>query len=227
MKRSTLFLATIRLVTSTFTGNESVEAATGEAFAIPVGGRCPDLAPGPISTHQLAGSFPPPVLEDATSIEAIRNTLALYPLAIDGLNIDVFDQIFAADARANYSAPIGVLNGIAEIKEKVPAGLSIFAGTHHSYGTQLISICSVTSAVSVTYYTASHFFTPGLGPEIANATAVLYAYGNYQDTWERQGDGTWRITNRNLVYMVSPYSQHFFFHKYNYLHYLGPFNHRR
>ena len=68
--------------------------------------------------------------------------------------------------------------------------------TQHSFGTQLIDVLSYDSAFSVTYYTATHF---GRG-EFVGKTAT--AFGQYQDVWKKQGNGEWKITHRNLVYMV-------------------------
>ncbi|KAH8892195.1 hypothetical protein GQ53DRAFT_134630 [Thozetella sp. PMI_491] len=201
MKPLSILLSSITIANGAFgAGNIAANSISDDTSSSQLNPGCPNLSPGPISFFQLAQSFPPTVLEDAAAIEAIRRTLAVYPLAIDGRNFDMLNRIFAGDARANYSAPIGVLNGIDEIKNTLSASLAAFAGTQHSYSTQLIDICSSTTAVSVTYYTAAHFFTPGIGV-IATPTDVLYAYGQYQDTWRRIEDGTWRITNRNLVYM--------------------------
>jgi hypothetical protein len=167
-------------------------------------GGCPNIAPGPVSGFDIAAQFPAPVITDATSIEAIRQTLAVYAFAIDGRNFEQLRRVFATNARANYSDPIGVVNGIQEIIDKVTPGLLNFASTQHLYGSQHIDICSLTKAVSVTYFQASHFFVPytGIQNTIDNSQ-VLIDRGQYQDTWARQGDGSWKITNRNLVRMVS------------------------
>jgi hypothetical protein len=165
---------------------------------------CPQIAPGPVTTYSLAGSFPAPVLTDATSIEAIRQTLAIYALAIDGRNFQALTKVFATNARANYSDPIGVLVGVQNIISTLAPGLLEFASTQHFLGTQYIDICSLTTAVSVTYFQASHFFVPYTGiANTINGSQVLIDKSQYQDTWARQTDGTWKITNRNLVRMVS------------------------
>lgn len=53
---------------------------------------------------------------------------------------------------------------------------------------------------TVTYFRAAHF---GKGDK---ENEVDYAYGQYQDNWQRQATGTWRIVHWNLVYMVSAFS---------------------
>lgn len=155
----------------------------------------------PIPLQALATDFPPPSLpEDAASIEAIRNTLALYPLAIDGKNFAALGRIFKKDAIANYSAPINVLTGLSQIESVLTSSLHCVT-TQHLYGTQLIEVLGPTVAVSVTYYRAAHF---GLKNQTSDLTSdVVYAYGQYQDTWQKQPDLTWKIVYRNLVYMVS------------------------
>ncbi|OAQ59985.1 snoaL-like domain-containing protein [Pochonia chlamydosporia 170] len=131
---------------------------------------------------------------DPFDVEAIRNVLAHYPLAIDGKNFAALDRVFAPNAVANYSAPLGVLKPLSAIQTALKASLAVVT-TQHSYGTQIIDVLSPASAVSVTYYTATHF---GMGPHEGQ---IVTAYGQYQDVWTRQRDLTWRISHRNLVYM--------------------------
>lgn len=59
----------------------------------------------------------------------------------------------------------------------------------------------------MTYYRAAHFGKGDKGNEVA------YAYGQYQDNWQRQSTGTWRIIHRNLVYMVSAFFSELFAEK--------------
>lgn len=79
--------------------------------------------------------------------------------------------------------------------------------TQHFYGTQRIDVLSPITATSVTYYRAAHFGKGDKGNEVA------YAYGQYQDNWQRQSTGTWRIIHRNLVYMVSAFFSELFAEK--------------
>lgn len=150
----------------------------------------------PIELSALANGCTPEIYTDAGSIEAIRNTLAIYPFAIDGKNFDALSKVFSADVVANYSAPLNVLTPLSSIQSVLKESLACVT-TQHLYGTQWIDILSPTTARSVTYFRAAHF---GKGE---TADQVLYAYGQYQDNWERQLLGTWRIVHRNLVYMVS------------------------
>ena len=169
--------------------------------------QCPSISPGPATLQQL-GELPlgPPL--DLETESTIRRTLSLYPFAVDGRNFDVFDRIFTTDVRTNYSVPINEVVGLTKVKTTIAAGLDSFAATHHSYGTQYIIGCGKDTAISITYYTASHYFKPSQPGEIENSTAVLYATGRYEDTWHRQQDGSWKIANRNLVYQGPLISDH-------------------
>ena len=132
---------------------------------------------------------------DPNDVEAIRVTLALYPLSIDGKNFAALNQVFTPNAVANYSAPLNVLTPLSTIESVLEASLAPVT-TQHAYGTQLIDILSRDAAFSVTYYTATHF---GRGPFLGQ---IVTAYGQYQDVWAKQSDDSWKITHRNLVYMV-------------------------
>ena len=170
---------------------------------------CDTYAPAPISLHQLPGFCPPPRNVDASSLHtteaAIRRTLALYPLAIDGRAFSSLTNVFAQDAVANYSAPIGVLKGPDEIASSLEAATATFLGTQHLLGTTNVRLCEGgKKAISATYYTAVHFLAQNgtVGPDgIVGLNSVLYAYGQYQDTWEKRS-GDWKVVYRNLVYMV-------------------------
>ncbi|KAJ5960016.1 uncharacterized protein N7479_007166 [Penicillium vulpinum] len=151
-----------------------------------------DIAPIEISA--LPGLYAPEVYTDAGTIEAIRNTLAIYAFAIDGKDFGALDKVFTSDAVANYSAPLNVLTPLSTIKSVLGTSLACVTTQHH-LGTQRIDVLSPITAKSVTYFRAAHFGKGDLENEVA------YAYGQYQDNWQRQASGTWRIVHRNLVYM--------------------------
>lgn len=173
----------------------ALTAFAGLSISTAVADFSPPLGTAPIPLSLLANDFVPHAGEDATVVEAIRNTLALYPFAIDGKNFDALDKVFAENAVANYSAPLNVLTPLSNIQQALAASLECVT-TQHLFGTQLIDPISLTVAESVTYYRAAHF---GSGQATGQ---VAYAYGQYQDIWHRQSDRTWRIAHRNLVYMV-------------------------
>lgn len=201
------FLSLLATVAGLAHGAVSGSATEARATTESYGSECPNISPGPATLSQLA-NLPLSPFTDPVSIESIRNTLALYPFAVDGRNWPALSRIFASNARANYSEPLGVSNGVDNITQSISAGISNFAATQHRYGTQYINICSLNSAISVTYYEASHFFSSTLGPAIENDSQTLFATGRYEDTWARQDDGSWKIVNRNLVYMVTHAAKH-------------------
>ncbi|KAJ5184978.1 hypothetical protein N7491_007154 [Penicillium cf. griseofulvum] len=151
-----------------------------------------DIAPIDISS--LAGGYTTEVNTDVGTAEAIRNTLAMYAFAVDGKDFDALSKVFTTDAVANYSAPLNVLTPLKNIQSVLGTSLKCVT-TQHMYGTQRIDVLSSSTAKSVTYYRAAHF---GKGDK---ANDVAYAYGQYQDNWQRQSTGSWRIVHRNLVYM--------------------------
>ena len=192
----------LAILLSLFFIGRTTSTTSTDTYSSPIS--CPNISPGPEPLYNLPTDFPTPVVVDPVTIETIRQTLALYPFAVDGKNWASLARIFSIDARANYSDPLGVLSGVDQIISVLSQSLSLFISTQHLYGTQYIEVCDAKSAVSVTYFRAAHFFAPFVsGTTAVNTTEILWAYGQYQDTWARQGDGTWRISNRNLVYMVS------------------------
>lgn len=54
----------------------------------------------------------------------------------------------------------------------------------------------------MTYLQASHFLWPDIGPVVEDDNHTLFATGRYEDTWAKSSDGTWKIVNRNFVFMV-------------------------
>ncbi|ESZ92775.1 hypothetical protein SBOR_6832 [Sclerotinia borealis F-4128] len=143
---------------------------------------CPNISPGPATVSQLADILPISPFTDPIATESIRNTLTLYAFAVDGRNWPAFSRIFAPNVRANYSEPLGITYGLANITNSISAAVAIFAGTHHRYGTQYIAICSPTSAISVTYLMASHFFLLDIAPVVEDDTHTLFATSRYEDT---------------------------------------------
>lgn len=168
---------------------------------------CTQFAPSPVPIPQLPDYFPPHHSLDAATLidtEAIRQTLSLYPYFIDGRAFPSLSSVFTTDAVANYSFPLGVLNGLSTIAATLEQALATFPGTQHLLGPQSVRICDSRKAISVTYFRAVHFLPQNgtVGPgDILGGDSVLYAYGQYQDTWEKR-DGLWKIVYRNLVYMV-------------------------
>ncbi|KAF6231655.1 hypothetical protein HO173_010187 [Letharia columbiana] len=127
-----------------------------------------------IPFYSLPTTYPLSLTPQNPTIEnQIRNTLAHYPLAIDGKNFAALDLVFTQHVVANYSEPLGVLTGLPAVVSALESSLSP-VGTQHAFSTQVIEILAG-EVEARTYYTASHF---GQGDYYGQ---VLYAYGQYQD----------------------------------------------
>ncbi|KAF6226973.1 hypothetical protein HO133_008414 [Letharia lupina] len=152
-----------------------------------------------IPFYSLPTTYPLSLTPQNPTIEnQIRETLAHYPLAIDGKNFAALDLVFTQHVVANYSEPLGVLTGLPAVVSALESSLSP-VGTQHAFSTQVIEILAgEVEARSLTYYTASHF---GQGDYYGQ---VLYAYGQYQDDWIKICcPEVWRIKTRTLVYMAT------------------------
>ncbi len=183
----------------------------------------------PIEPLSLTASYAEASLpQDPTIQFQIYNTLALYPLSIDSKNFAAIDRVFTCEVVANYSAPLNVINGLSNLQAVLKESL-LYVTTQHSFSTQVIDVADGgRKAKSLTYFTATHFGQGDFAGQVhatfqlqccraqhslshccwidpANITCLrqaLYAHGQYQDTWVRKNN-EWRITLRNLVYMVS------------------------
>ena len=140
-----------------------------------------DNLTAPIPISAVPTSYPLSLTsQDAELQDQIRNTLAIYPLAIDGKNFPALDLFYTADAVANYSAPINVVTGLSEIKAVLERALAPVL-TQHTYGTQVIEIeKGKTRARSLTYLTATHL---GRG----NATGKVCRFILFPATACKQG----------------------------------------
>ena len=123
----------------------------------------PKLSPNLTSTtdaFSLAPSYSAALLhQDLTAELQIRDTLSLYPLAIDGKNFAALDLVFTPDVVANYSPPLNVLTPLANVITALNESLRPVT-TQHLLGTQIIDVRpGACEARSLTYYTASHFGT--------------------------------------------------------------------
>ena len=67
---------------------------------------------------------------DSRAVISLQQTLALYPLAVDSKNFAALDQVFAQDVVANYSAPLGVLNGLPTVISVLTASLAPVLSQH-------------------------------------------------------------------------------------------------
>lgn len=133
---------------------------------------------------------------DTHSLDTIRNKLALYTYILDGQQFSALNQIFTDDAMANYSNPIGLLNGLDEIKDGLGKSQALFQSSQTLLGSVFVEVVDEHDAWSVTYFRSMRFST-GTGQ-------ATYAVGMYQDSWFRHDPKkqAWRIIRRNTVYQT-------------------------
>ena len=100
-----------------------------------------------------SAAYPQP----ATDIAQIVNTLALYPLAIDGRNFSALSLVFTEDVIADYPiAGLGILTPLTMLERSIVAA-SVNFNSQHAYGTQIVEITGEGQAKSLTYVTATLF----------------------------------------------------------------------
>ncbi|KAK4902236.1 hypothetical protein LTR27_001139 [Elasticomyces elasticus] len=149
---------------------------------------------GNASFSSLQTTFAPAThTQDPGILAQIRNTLALYPVCIDGKDFASLSLVFTEHAVANYSEPLNILTPLSNIQSVLEASLAPVA-TQHQLGTQVVELLGHCSARSLTYFVANHF---GKG---VYEGQVAYAYGQYRDVWTKTRAG-WRIKERTLAYM--------------------------
>lgn len=120
----------------------------------------PSLSASPTLTppSSLPTVYPSSLTVQNPALELqIRNTLSHYPLAIDGKNFPALSLVFTQDVVANYSAPLGVLTGLASVISTLEASLAP-VNTQHALSTQVVEILDgEMEAMTLSYFTATHF----------------------------------------------------------------------
>lgn len=105
----------------------------------------------------LATAYPNSLLAQNPIYELqIRNTLAHYPLAIDGKNFSALNLVFVPDVVANYSPPLGVVTGLHNVMKVLESALEKVT-TQHALSTTVVEILDGGRAKTLSYLTATHF----------------------------------------------------------------------
>lgn len=120
----------------------------------------------------------------------VQKVLNLYASAIDKKNYSELEQVFTADAVANFIG-IGEFEGCAAISGLISAVLDQCGATQHLLGNYNIHI-SGDEAQTTCYLAAMH---AGLGDY---ASEVMTVWGEYSDKLVRTPEG-WRIAHRTLT----------------------------
>ena len=144
MKYSSNFGLLASFMVTPFASSSSASATTALPAAIP--------SSSWTAAYALA-EYPQP----ATDIAQIVNTLALYPLAVDGGNFSALSLVFTEDVVADYPvAGLGVLTPLSVLEQAIAAA-SANTNSQHAYGTQIVEITGEGQAKSSTYFTATLF----------------------------------------------------------------------
>lgn len=133
---------------------------------------------------------------DPSDVLAIQHTINQYPLAIDSKNFDKLSDVFTDDAFADYGVPVGVMNGLPQIKSVLNSSL-FNVTSQHSLTTQSIDNVKNGKADATTYVIATEFGKEGT--QFDGLMIVIYA--RYEDKLKDTHDG-WRIYHRVVVFMV-------------------------
>ncbi|KAH6639794.1 hypothetical protein C7974DRAFT_138975 [Boeremia exigua] len=151
---------------------------------------CPQILPAP-APASLPNYFLPKTIKgsQADDIETIRQTLHFYALVLDSKTFPLLDQVFTPTATANYSGLAGIFESLPAIQTFLSGSLAPYPKTQHLIANHIIDVCAPKTAVSQTYFQATHF---------PNATGTIFtAYVTHQDVWEKTKDG-WRIVYSNF-----------------------------
>lgn len=156
---------------------------------------CPQILPAP-APASLPNFFLPTNIKESQldDIEAIRQTLHFYALVLDSKAFPLLDRVFTPTATANYSGLAGIFEGLPAIQTFLAGSLADYPKTQHLIGNHIINVCAAETAVSQTYFQATHF---------PNATAGIFAaYVTHQDVWKKTNVG-WRIAYSNFGITVT------------------------
>jgi SnoaL-like domain len=121
----------------------------------------PPALPSPTPPSLLVQVYgdAPSKLHDTLNFElSIRNTLSIYPLAVDGKNFSAPNRVFTEDVIADFPEPTGVASGLANVEKILETALEAVSW-QHLLGTQVIGLGweGPCTAGTLTYFAASHF----------------------------------------------------------------------
>lgn len=156
---------------------------------------CPQILPAPAPAALPNYFLPKPIKgSQIDDVETIRQTLHFYALVLDSKAFPLLDKVFAQTATANYTGLAGIFEGLPAIQTFLAGSLAAYPRTQHLIGNHIIDVCASKTAVSQTYFQATHF---------PNTTEGIFtAYVTHQDVWEKSKDG-WRIVYSNFGITVS------------------------
>ncbi|WP_273733318.1 nuclear transport factor 2 family protein [Mycolicibacterium septicum] len=124
------------------------------------------------------------VLRDERDIERALN---LFARAMDNRDWAAMAATLAHDVEGDFGT--GRLVGVAAIVDMIRGFLDSCGPTQHLLGNIIIDVVD-DAATSKAYIRDVHLNTAG------DPSTRFYTLGDYHDTWRRDDDGRWRITER-------------------------------
>ncbi|KAI9658378.1 MAG: hypothetical protein M1821_002511 [Bathelium mastoideum] len=125
---------------------------------------------GPILTPiSLVLSIPLPVMQVAAIVE-IEQVLARFSVAVDTKELALLDDVFDANASANFNDGSGILQGRDAIREALDEGLAALTSQHY-LTTITVDLDAQNKTAKSRSYLQGTFFGQGL---LANQTYTTY-----------------------------------------------------
>ncbi|OBG43836.1 DUF4440 domain-containing protein [Mycolicibacterium fortuitum] len=120
----------------------------------------------------------------------IERALNLFARAMDDRDWATMTETLADEAEGDFGT--GRLTGSTAIIDMIRGYLDSCGPTQHLIGNILVDVVDDT-ATSRAYIRDVHLNSAG------DPSTRFYTLGDYHDTWRRDGDGRWRITERVKV----------------------------
>ncbi|KAL8797483.1 MAG: hypothetical protein Q9195_000299 [Heterodermia aff. obscurata] len=147
-----------------------------------------------VGASPIFTDVPPVGVADPYVIAAITQKLALYDIAIDTKNFSALSGTFATDVVANV-APVPITS-LAAYEAFLQADLA-GSRTKHTTDTVFVSNIEPYTAQSISYSDAIYF---GRGSALGQQFTF---YERFDDVWSKDKvDGSWKISERTLVFFV-------------------------
>lgn len=124
----------------------------------------------------------------AVDISEIINVVNLYPIAVDSLQFDLFDQVFTSDAHVDFGGP-AQWHDLAALKRDFLTIHQPFKATQHSTSNHRVEVDGDT-ARCISYVTARFL------RDVPDGGSLFEAFGWYDDVLVRSASG-WRIRHRS------------------------------
>lgn len=128
-------------------------------------------------------------LQAITDRLEIEDLLTKYAWSIDTKSFDGLDDVFAPDARIDYSSSGGIAGEYPDVKAWLSSVLPHFPAYQHLVTNKQVEISGDSATVR------SGFYNPMMQSKKDGRTSLFFVGGEYHDKVARTASG-WRITER-------------------------------